>query len=135
MKNRSTDLVEWNEALSEGIGCSGTRYVLSYERPADALDGNDRRQWQIAVDGIIICMAKSVQDGLARTEGLEALRCILVGQCDHISDEHCRAAELLASEMLDAAAEALRLFAASWGSERSFAICRCFAGIVQSCSG
>jgi hypothetical protein len=109
VKNRSTDLIEWNDALSEGVGCSGAHYVLSYERPADALDGNAGPQWLIVVDGIIICTAKSVQDGLARTEGLEALRCILVGQCDRISDEHCRVAELLASEMLDAATEALRL--------------------------
>jgi hypothetical protein len=109
VKNRSTDLIEWNDALSEGVGRSGTRYVLSYERTADALDGNDGRQWLIAVDGIIICTAKSVQDGLARTEGLEALRCILAGQSDQISDEHCRVAELLACEMLDAATEALSL--------------------------
>ena len=109
MKNRSTDLIEWNHALSEGVGCSGTRYVLSYERPAVTLNGNEGRQWLIAVDGIIICTAKSAQDGLARTEGLEALRCILAGQSDQISDEHCRVAELLASEMLDAAVEALRL--------------------------
>ena len=109
MKNRSTDLIEWNDALSEGVGCSGARYVLSYECPADTLDRSDGRQWLIAVDGIIICTAKSAQDGLARTEGLEALRCILAGQSDQISDEHCRVAELLASEMLDAAAEVLRL--------------------------
>ena len=109
MKNRNTDLVEWNDALSEGVGCSGTRYVLSYERPADTLNGSEGRQWLIAVDGIIICTAKSAQDGLARTEGLEALRCILAGQSDQLSDEHCRVAELLASEMLDAAAEVLRL--------------------------
>lgn len=73
------------------------------------LDGNAGRQWLISVDGIFICTAKSVQDGLARTEGLEALRCILAGQSDQISDEHCRVAELLAFEMLDAAVEALRL--------------------------
>jgi len=109
VKNRNTDLVEWNDALSEGVGCSGTRYVLSYERPAVTLNGNEGRQWLIAVDGIIICTAKSAQDGLARTEGLEALRCILAGQSDQLSDEHCRVAELLASEMLDAAAEVLRL--------------------------
>ena len=109
VKNRSTDLIEWNDALSEGVGCSGTHYILSYERAADVLNGNVERQWLIAADGIVICTAKSVQDGLARTEGLEALRCILVGQCEQISDEHCRVAELLASEMLDAATEALRL--------------------------
>jgi len=109
VKNRNTDLVEWNDALSEGVGCSGTRYVLSYERPADALEGSAGRQWLIAVDGIIVCTAKSAQDGFARTEAFEALRCFLVGRFDQISDEHCRVAELLASEMLDAAAEALRL--------------------------
>jgi hypothetical protein len=109
VKIRSTDLIEWNDALSDGVGCSGTRYVLSYERPADTLDGNNGRQWLIAVDGIVICTAKSVQDGLARSEGLEALRCILAGLSDQISDEHCRVAELLASEMLEAAAEGLRL--------------------------
>jgi hypothetical protein len=109
VKNRNTDLIEWNEALSEGVGCSGTRYVLSYERATDTTDRNAGRQWLVSVDGMIICTAESAQDGLARTEGLEALRCILVGQSDQISDEHCRVAELLASEMLDAAVEALRL--------------------------
>ena len=68
VKNRSTDLIEWDDALSEGVGCSGTRYALSYERPAGILDGNAGRHWLIAVDGIIICTAKSAQDGLMLAE-------------------------------------------------------------------
>jgi hypothetical protein len=110
MRNRSTDLIEWNDALSEGMGCSGTRYRLSYDHPGDdcSLNGNARQQhWLITVDGFIICSAKSAQDALARSEGLEALRCILQGRCDRISDEHCRVAELIASEMLEATTEAL----------------------------
>jgi hypothetical protein len=111
MRNRSTDLIEWNDALSEVMGCSRTRYTLSYDRPADdcPLDGSAKRHWLIAVDGFTVCSAKSAQDALARSEGLEALRCILQGRCDRISDEHCRVAELIASEMLEAATAALSL--------------------------
>jgi len=111
MKNRSTDLIEWDDALSEGMGGSGTRYTLSYDRPADdrALDRDVGRYWLIGVDGFTVCSAKSAQDALARSEGLEALRCILQGRCDQISDEHCRVAGLIASEMLEAATAALNL--------------------------
>jgi hypothetical protein len=104
MRNRSTDLIEWNDALPEGMGCSGTRYQLSYDRPATDTAGE---HWRIAVDGVTVCSAKSAQDAFARSEGLEALRCILQGRSDWISDEHCRAAEVIAHEMLEAATAAL----------------------------
>jgi hypothetical protein len=104
MRNRSTDLIEWNDTLSDGVGCSGTRYQLSYDRPAAATVGG---HWRIAVDGVTICSASSAQDAFSRSEGLEALRCILQGRSDRISDEHCRAAEVIANEMLEAATAAL----------------------------
>ena len=109
MRNRSTDLIEWNDTLSEGTGWSGTHYTLSYDQPAGdrPLDANVRGHWLIVVDGFTISSARSVQDALARSEGLEALRCILQGRCGQISDEHCRVADLLACEMLEAATEAL----------------------------
>lgn len=109
MRNRSTDLIEWNDSVSAGMGCSGTHYTLLFDHPAEdcPLDGNARGHWLIVVDGSALSSARSVQDALARSEGLEALRCILQGRCDQISDEHCRVAELLACEMLEAATEAL----------------------------
>jgi hypothetical protein len=109
MKNRSTDLIDWNNALSEGTGLSGSHYALTFDRSnEDSLPIKcAERRWLIAVDGSIVCSASSVQDALARSEGLEALRCILQGRCDRISDEHCRVAELTASEMLEAATQAL----------------------------
>jgi hypothetical protein len=109
MKNRSTDLIEWNDALSEGIGLSGSLYALTFERSnADSSRIKyAERRWLIAVDGAVVCAASSVQDALARSEGLEALRCILHGRCDRISDEHCRVAQLTVSEMLEAATHAL----------------------------
>ncbi len=105
MKNRSTDLIEWNDALSDGMGLSGSSYTLSHDHGPMSNDAG--RGWLIAVDGSIICAAESVQDALARCEGLEALRCILKGWCDRISDEQCRVAELIASEMLEAATRTL----------------------------
>jgi hypothetical protein len=105
MKDRSTDLIEWSDALSHGMGVSGSCYTLSYDRCPLSSDAG--RRWLIAVDGSIICTAESVQDALARSEGLEALRCILKGWCDRISDEQRRVAELIASEMLEAATRAL----------------------------
>lgn len=109
MRNRSADLIEWNDALSEGNGLSGSRYTLTYNRPDEnsSLVKDAERRWLIAVDGSIVCAATSIQDALARSEGLEALRCILQGRCDRISDEHCRVADLTASEMLEAATQAL----------------------------
>jgi hypothetical protein len=104
MKNRSTDLIEWNDTLSHGVGCSGTHYQLSYDRSAAVIIGG---HWRIAVDGVTICSAKSAQDAFARSEGLEALRCMLQGRTDRISDEHCCAAEVIANEMLEAATAAL----------------------------
>jgi hypothetical protein len=104
MRNRSTDLIEWNDALSDGMGCSGTRYKLSYDR---SLGGDTGGHWLIDIDGVTVCSAKSAQDAFARSEGLEALRCILQGRSEWISDEHCRVAEVIANEMLEAATEAL----------------------------
>jgi hypothetical protein len=108
MRNRSTDLIEWNDTLSDGLGCSGTRYTLSYDHPEEhRLDENTRGDWLIIVDGLALSSASSVQAALARSEGLEALRCILQGRGAQISDEHCRVAELVAREMLEAATESL----------------------------
>lgn len=104
MKNRSTDLIDWNDALSDGMGRSGTRYKLLFSRLAgDSAGGH----WLITVDDLIVCSVKSAQDAFARSEGLEALRCILQGQSQQISDEHYRAAGIIAAEMLEAATEAL----------------------------
>lgn len=104
MKNRSSDLIDWNDALSDGIGRSGTRYKLSYDRLADSNGGG---LWLIDVDDVTICSVKSAQEAFARSEGLEALRCILQGECRQISDEHYRSAGIIATEMLEAATEAL----------------------------
>jgi hypothetical protein len=109
MRNRSTDLIEWNGALSDGMGVSGSHYTLTYDRSDEdsSLVRCAEGRWLIAVDGSIVCAATSIQDALARSEGLEALRCILRDRGDRISDEHCRVAELTASEMLEAATQAL----------------------------
>ena len=102
-------MIEWNDALSDGMGLSGSYYSLTYDRSHEetSLIKGAERRWLIAVDGSIVCTAVSIQDALARSEGFEALRCILQGHCDRISDEHCRVAELTASEMLEAATQSL----------------------------
>jgi hypothetical protein len=105
MKNRSTDLINWNDTLSEGMGRSGTCYKLSCDRFGGE---NAGRCWLIDVDDVTICSVESAQDAFARSEGLEALRCILQGKSQQISDEHCRAAGIIATEMLEVATEALR---------------------------
>jgi hypothetical protein len=104
MKSRNTDLISWNNALSDGIGRSGTRYKLSYERFAGA---NAEGRWLIDVDDVTICTVVSAQDALNRSEGLEALRCIRLGMSCQISDGHFHVAGVIAAEMIDAAKEAL----------------------------
>ena len=108
MKNRSTDLIDWDESLTEGTGCTGTRYRLQADRCDDNRSlAENPGHLRILVDGSPLSSARSFQDALARTEGLEALRCFLQGRSAQISDEHCRAAELVAGEMLEAVTEAL----------------------------
>jgi hypothetical protein len=104
MKNRSTDLIDWNDALSDGMGRSGTRCKLLFSQLAG---DSARGHWLITVDDLTVCSVKSAQDAFARSEGLEALRCILQGRSQQISDEHCHAAGIIAAEMLEAATEAL----------------------------
>lgn len=58
MKNRNTDLINWNNALSDGVGRSGTRYRLLYDRLAA---GNAGGLWLIDVDDVTICSVKSAQ--------------------------------------------------------------------------
>jgi hypothetical protein len=74
MRNRRADLIEWNDARSEGMGYSGTCYTLSYDRRADdcPLDGNAKRHWLVAADGFTVCSATAAQDAFAGSEGLEA---------------------------------------------------------------
>lgn len=108
MKNRSTDLIDWDESLTEGTGCTGTRYRLQVERWDDNRSlAENPGHLRIVVDGSPLSSARSFQDALARSEGFEALRCFLQGRTAQISDEHCRVAELVAGEMLEAVTEAL----------------------------
>lgn len=107
MKNRNADLIDWNETHFEGVGLSGTRYTLSFAGETHLAGEQIGLLWRVAVDGVTVCSARSVQDAFARTEALEALRCILQGRSDLIGDQHWHGAELVASEMTDAATEAL----------------------------
>jgi hypothetical protein len=61
MRNRSTDLIEWNDALSDGMGLSGSHYALTYDRSNEdlALIKRAERRWLIAVDGSMVCVAIS----------------------------------------------------------------------------
>ena len=97
-------LVSWNDGLTQGLGRSGGRYGLSFERPAD---GAGRIQWRIIVDDAELCAVDTAEDAVRRAEGLEAIRCIIRGMSAELSDDQLRTAEIIAGEMMEAAEQAL----------------------------
>jgi hypothetical protein len=97
-------LVEWNNALTDGFGRSGTRYTLSYECSAgDDADG----VWWIGVEGTDVCALRSAEDAICHSEGLEAMRCILHGFGDQLDPDELNRGTTLAAEMQEAVEEAL----------------------------
>ena len=51
-------LVSWNDGLTQGLGRSGGRYRLSFERPSD---GVGRGQWRIVVDDAELCAVDTAE--------------------------------------------------------------------------
>jgi hypothetical protein len=98
-------LVNWNDALSEGTGRSGTRYRLTYERPTGE---TVRRPWRIDADGAVICAAETAEQAVLQVEALEALRCMARGLNSQLTDAQLQSAGVVAGEMIEAAEAALR---------------------------
>lgn len=98
------NLVIWNDELTSGTGRSGTRYRLSYERPAA---GSARGSWQIHADDAAICALESAEQAVFHAEALEALRCMARGLDGQLSDDQLQSADAVAAEMLRAANTAL----------------------------
>jgi hypothetical protein len=96
--------VTWNDRLTEGLGRSGSRYELSFERPSD---GGGRGQWRIDVDDAELCAVDTAEDATRRAEGLEAIRCIICGLSAELSEDQLQYAEIIAREMMEAAEQAL----------------------------
>jgi hypothetical protein len=97
-------LVTWNDGLTKGLGLSGTRYGLSFERPSD---GGGRGQWRIDVDDAELCAVDTAEGAVRRAEGLEAIRCIIRGLSAELNEDQLQYAEIIAREMMEAADQAL----------------------------
>jgi hypothetical protein len=97
-------LVTWNDELTEGLGRSGCRYRLSFERPSQ---GGGRGRWRIAVDDAELCAVDTAEDAVRRAEGLEAIRCIIRGLSAELNEDQLQYAEIIAREMMVAADQAL----------------------------
>ena len=98
-------LVIWNDALTEGVGRSGTRYGLFHERLAN--ETGRPGHWRIEADVATICAVDTVEEAVRRAEGLEGVRCIVRGLARELSEDQLRDAEVTAREMMEAADRAL----------------------------
>jgi hypothetical protein len=107
-------LVAWNDEVTNGLGRSGTRYRLSYERPAGT---TARGLWRIDADDAVICALESVEQAVLHVEALEALRCMAHGLNAQLSDDQLQSAGVVAGEMLRAANTALRAASGAAQSE------------------
>jgi hypothetical protein len=96
-------LVTWNDRLTEGLGRSGSRYGLSFERRSDG----GRGRWRIDVDDAEVCAVDTAEDATRRAEGLEAIRCIIRGLSAELSEDQLQDAGIIAREMMEAADQAL----------------------------
>jgi len=102
-------LIDWDDALTEGRGRSGTRYRLSYR----ALAADDARSvWWIGVEGADVCALASAEEAISHSEGLEAMRCLMQGISDQLDLEELRRGRRIANEMRSAAEQALGLLPA-----------------------
>lgn len=96
-------LVEWSSDLTSGVGRTGSHYSLAYDPPKGDVPG----LWQIAVDNVTVCGVDSAGEAIVRSEGLEAMRCVLSGISRGLQPDHLHRAASIATEMTAAAERAL----------------------------
>jgi hypothetical protein len=96
-------LVEWSSDLTSGVGRTGSHYSLAYDPPKGDAPG----LWQIAVDSVTVCGVDSAGEAIVRSEGLEAMRCVLRGISRGLQPDHLHRAASIATEMTAAAERAL----------------------------
>jgi hypothetical protein len=88
-------LVVWNQALTEGIGRSGTHYTVSWLKPRPGSAAG----WLVTVDDEDLYLSDDARAAVVRAEHLEALRCVLRGLSGEMTDGELNRAVAVAEEM------------------------------------
>lgn len=97
-------LVSWNSEMNMGRGRSGSTYAIAcQDGPRPELS----QAWVVSVDDRHVCSTGTPLEAVEQIERLEALRCVMRGLAEDMSDRELSLAGLIAAEMSRAAREAL----------------------------
>jgi hypothetical protein len=97
-------LVNWNSELNLGRGRSGSTYAISCQ---DRSRPELMQAWIVSVDDRNVCSTGTPLEAVEQIERLEALRCVMRGLAEQLSQQELNLAGLIASEMSQAAIDAL----------------------------
>lgn len=129
-------LVSWNSEMNLGRGRSGSTYAIACQ---DMVRPELAQAWIVSVDDRTVCSTGTPLEAVEQIERLEALRCVMRGLAEEMSERELGLAGLIAAEMSSAAAEALsdRGLTRSQAAEieRSIAQLRSLEDVIQRRQG
>ena len=97
-------LVNWNSEMNLGRGRSGSTYAISCQ---DVSRAELMQAWIVTVDDRNVCSTGTPLEAVEQIERLEALRCVMRGLAQQMSERELSLAALIAREMSRAAVDAL----------------------------
>lgn len=97
-------LVNWNPEMNLGRGRSGSTYAIACQ---DRIRPELTQAWIVSVDDRHVCSTGTAHEAIEQIERLEALRCVMRGMADQMSNQELGLAAVIAAEMSSAAIEAL----------------------------
>lgn len=97
-------LVTWNSEMNLGRGRSGSTYAIACQ---DGARPELAQAWVVSVDDRHVCSTGTPLEAVEQIERLEALRCVMRGLAEDMSERELDLAGLIAGEMTRAAREAM----------------------------
>jgi uncharacterized protein with von Willebrand factor type A (vWA) domain len=97
-------LVNWNSEMNLGRGRSGSTYAISCQ---DRARPDLMQAWIVSVDDRNVCSTGTPLEAVEQIERLEALRCVMRGLAEQMSQRELSLAGMIAGEMSRAAVDAL----------------------------
>lgn len=97
-------LVNWNSEMNLGRGRSGSTYAISCQ---DLVRPELMQAWIVSVDDRNVCSTGTPLEAVEQIERLEALRCVMRGLAEQMSQRELSLAAMIAGEMSRAAVDAL----------------------------
>lgn len=129
-------LVNWNSEMNLARGRSGSKYAICCQ---DRARPDLMQAWIVSVDDRDVCSTGTPLEAVEQIERLEALRCVMRGLAEQMSEQELSLAAVIAGEMSQAAVAALGERGLSKSElaeiERSIAQLRSLEDVIQRSRG